>query len=134
MAEALGKFGDAPSPLLELNTAAFGPARNREFAGVVATREFCTWPDGVREVTIAAFNEAGTTPSLNGLAVCFDAPSDAVADAWLTHADSGAVNSQMHIVTPGEPRTFKFGGAGITRLDVIRLYGSDALGVVVEAA
>lgn len=108
-------------------------SRNREFAAV-STRESCTWPTAVHEVTITAFAEAATTATLNLLGVCFDAPNDAVAAAWLTHADSTATDSNLFAIPIGQPRTFYFSGNGITRLDVIRLYGSDAIGVIVEAA
>lgn len=108
-------------------------ARNREFAAV-STRESCTWTEGVTEVTITVFQEAAGTAELRAvLGVCFDAPSDLVADTWLTHADSKAVDSNMSAIPAGESRTFYFTNA-ITRLDVIRLYGSEALGVIVEAA
>lgn len=109
-------------------------ARNRELAAV-STRESVTWATGVKEVTITAFQEAAGTAELRAtLAVCFGAPSDATADAWLTHVDSTATDSNMYVVPINEPRTFYFSGDGITRLDVKRLYGSEALGVIVEAA
>lgn len=108
-------------------------ARNREFAAV-STRESCTWTEGVTEVTITVFQEAAGTAELRAVVgVCFDAPSDAVADAWLTHADSKTTDSNMVAIPVGESRAFYFTDA-ITRLDVIRLYGSEALGVIVEAA
>ena len=109
-------------------------ARNREFAAV-STRESCTWTTGVNEITITVFQEAAGTAELRAsLAVTFDAPSDAVADTWLTHADSTAADSQLYVIPAGESRTFYFSGTGITRLDVKRLYGSEALAVTVEAA
>lgn len=111
-----------------------GQARNRELAAV-STRESVTWTEGVNEVTITAFQEvAGTAELKAAIAVTFDAPSDIVADTWLTHADSIATDSQMYVIPIGEPRTFYFTGNGITRLDVKRLYGTEALGVIVEAA
>lgn len=111
-----------------------GQARNRQFTAVVATREACTWDEGVNEVTLTVINEASTTPTLNALGVCFDAPTDASADAWLTYVESKTADSNMAILVPGVPRTFYFSGAGITRLDLKRLFGSDNLGVLVEAA
>ena len=114
-------------------TVGVAQARNREFAAV-STRESCTWTEPVKEVTITVFGEAATTATLNCLGVCFDAPSDIVATTWLTHADSTSADSQLYAIPVGQSRTFYFSGNGITRLDVLRLYGSDALGVIVEAA
>ena len=109
-------------------------SQNREFAAV-STRESCTWTTGVNEVTVTVFQEAAGTAELRAsAAIAFDAPSAAVADAWLTHADSTASDSLMYVISAGETRTFYFSGSGITRLDVKRLYGSEALGVIVEAA
>lgn len=108
-------------------------AHNREFAAV-STRQSCTWTTPVKEITITAFAEAATTATLNLGAVTFDAPSDVVAGTWLTHASSTAADSNLYVLPIGVPRTFHFSSAGITRLDVIRLYGSDAIGIVVEAA
>lgn len=125
----LGNLGVTPV----IQAYASGQARNRELAAV-STRESVTWGTGVNEVTITVFGEAATTATLNLLGVCFDAPSNLVADTWLTHADSTASDSNLFAIPVGESRTFYFSGAGITRLDVIRLYGSDALGVIVEAA
>lgn len=116
-----------------IQSLASGQARNREFAAVSA-RESCTWTKGVTEVTITPFQEAAGTAELRAvLGVCFDAPSDLVADTWLTHADSKTTDSNLVAIPAGESRTFYF-SSPITRLDVIRLYGSEALGVVVEAA
>lgn len=109
-------------------------ARNRQIA-TLSTRESVTWDSGVNEVTITVFQEAAGTAELRAsAAVCFDAPTDAAADAWLTHADAKTADSNMAVVLAGVPRTFYFSGDGITRLDIKRLYGSEALGVIVEAA
>lgn len=127
-----GGIQKAAQPVIQSFTA--GQARNRQFA-TVSTRESATWTDGVNEITITAFQEAAGTAELRAsIAVCFDAPSSAVADAWLTHVDSTATDSNMYVVPINEPRTFYFSGDGITRVDVKRLYGSEALGVIVEAA
>ena len=110
-------------------------ARNREIAAQDGTATTLTWTDPVKEVTITVFQEAAGTAELRGvLGVCFDAPNDAVATAWLTHADSTATDSNLYVVLANESRTFHFAGDGITRIDVDRLYGSEALGVIVEAA
>jgi hypothetical protein len=112
-----------------------GQARNRQFTAVSATVETATWDDGVNEVTITVIQEAAGTAELKAsVGVCFGAPSPAAAEAWLTYAESKAADSGMVILVPGVPRTFYFSGAGITRLDLKRLFGSEALGVLVEAA
>lgn len=109
-------------------------SHNREIAAL-STRESVTWTTGVNEVTITVFQEAAGTAELRAcIAVCFDAPSDIVADTWLTHADTKVSDSQLYVIMSGESRTFYFSGTGITRVDAKRLYGSEALGVVVEAA
>ena len=110
-------------------------ARNREIAALT-TRESVTWTTGVNEVTLTALGEAGGTAGFPGsVAVCFDAPSDIVADTWLTHADSTTTASQLYVVMVGETRTFYFCGGGITRLDAKKLYGGEsAMALIVEAA
>lgn len=113
---------------------ASGQSRNRQFTAVAATVETATWDEGVNEVTITVINEAATTSTLNSVGVCFGAPSDAAAAAWLTYAESKTADTGMVVLVPGVPRTFYFSGAGITRLDLKRLFGSDNLGVLVEAA
>lgn len=113
-----------------------GQARNRQFTAVAATVETADWGDvGVNEVTITVIQEAAGTAELKAsVGVCFGAPSPAAAAAWLAYAESKAADSGMVILVPGVPRTFYFSGAGITRLDLKRLFGSEALGVLVEAA
>lgn len=111
---------------------ASGQSRNREFTAVGA-RQSCTWVEGVNEITITAHLE-DAADGLTVLGVCFDAPSDIVADTWLTKGSSIAADSQLYGIPVGESRTFYFSGAGITRLDVKRIIGTDALAVFVEAA
>lgn len=115
------------------SVAGAAQGRNREFAAV-STRESCTWSGPVTEVTVTVVGEAaGTANLLASAAICFDAPSDLVADTWLTHADSAAADSNCYVIPIGASRTFFFSGAGVTRLDAKRLYGSEALAVFVEA-
>lgn len=114
-----------------IQALASGQAHNREFAAVSA-RQSCTWVDGVTEVTITAVPE-DASDTYTALGVCFDAPNDAVANAWLTKGSSTASDSQMSIIPSGQTRTFYF-ATPITRLDVIRSIGTDALAVFVEAA
>lgn len=114
---------------------ASGQARNREIAAQDGTATTLTWTEGVTEMTVTVIQEAAGTAELRAsIGVCFDAPSTAVATAWLTHADSTSTDSNMYVIQAGESRTFYFSGDGITRMDVDRLYGSEALGVFVEAA
>lgn len=111
-----------------------GQARNRQVTALNATRESVTWNAGVNEITLTVINEASTTPTLNSVGICFGAPTDAAAEAWLTYAESKVADSNMVVLVPGVPRTFYFSGNGISRLDMKRLFGSDALGVLIEAA
>lgn len=108
-------------------------ARNRQFTAVAATVETATWDDGVNEVTITAYPE-DASDTYTALGVCFGAPSDATAAAWLTYAESKAADTNMVVIPSGQSRTFYFSGDGITRLDVKRVVGTDAMGVTVEAA
>jgi hypothetical protein len=73
-----------------------------------------------------------STPT--ALAVAFEAPSNIVADTWLTAADSATVDSQRVLINAGDSRTFYMSDNGITRLDMIRAHGSAELTVIVEAA
>lgn len=110
-----------------------GQARNREQNAVVGTRQSVTWENPIYEATINVIQEAAGTAELTAtIAVCFDAPNDATADAWLLALDSATADSNRYSVTIREPRTFFF-STGITRLDMIRIYGSEALTVIVEA-
>lgn len=113
-----------------------GTPRNREQNAVAGTRQSVTWVSpGVTEVTVNVMSETAGTAQLPGtLAVCFDAPNDAVADAWLTAADSATADSQRYLVTVGSSgaRTFTF-ASPITRLDMVRAVGGEAFTVVVEA-
>ena len=128
---SLGSPANA-SPVVQTFTS--GQTRNRQLS-TVSNREKVTWNSGINEVTIAPFQEAAGTAELKAvLAVCFDAPTDAAADAWLTHADSTNADTNMYVIPAGESHTFYFSGSGITRLDCKRLYGTEALGVIVEAA
>lgn len=113
-----------------------GVSRNRLATGVT-TRESITWGIPVNEVTITAVGEAAGTAAFPGsMAVCFDAPSDLVADTWLTaSADLKTVDTNMSVIMIGQTRTFYFSGDGITRLDVKKLYGGEAtMALFVEAA
>lgn len=112
-----------------------GQSRDRQFTAVSGTVETATWNIGVNEITITVIQEAAGTAELQAsIGVCFGAPSDAVAAAWLTYAESKTADTGMKVLVPGVPRTFYFSGAGIKRLDLKRLFGSENLGVLVEAA
>lgn len=108
-------------------------SRNRLQTGVVATRSSITWPIGVNDITISVYREAATD-DFTVLAVCFDAPSDLVADTWLAQTESSTIDNQCEYIKAGETKTFFFAGTGITRLDMIRVLGASALSVIVGAA
>ena len=114
--------------------AGVAQARNRQVTALIGTAETVTWNSGINEVTLTVINEASTTPTLNSVGVCFGAPTDAAAAAWLTYAESKTADTNMVVLLSGVPRTFYFSGSGIVRLDMKRIFGSDALGVLVEAA
>lgn len=106
-------------------------AKRRRIAGLVGTRESRSWTTPVKELTIHCFQEAAGTANLAasvGLAI--DPASDLFADETLVHADSDN-DDGMETISVGETRTFYFTGSGITRLDAIRLYGSEALGLTI---
>lgn len=139
MADAQGTFGDVPGlGIRDHGTVVRHVAkqtRNRQFTAVGATVETATWDEGVNEVTITAIQEATGTAELQAsIGVAFGAPSDAAAAAWLTYAESKTADSSMVAIPVGESRTFYFSGAGITRLDCKKLFGSENIGVIVEAA
>ena len=111
------------------------PSQNREKTAVGSTVETITWPTPVREVRVTVAQEVAGTPNLQAsLAICFDAPSDLVAATWLASADSGSTNSKRVLVMAGESRVFAFDNPGVSRMDIVRNYGSETLNVIVEAA
>lgn len=109
-------------------------SHNREFA-TLTTIQTATWTaaDNITSITITVASEAAGTAQLPAaVGLCFDAPSDAIATTWLTGADHRTDDSEMVIVLINQPRTYYFRN-GLLRLDAIRLYGSEALRVLVEA-
>lgn len=88
-----------------------------------------TFAAAVTEVTVSV----PTTASLTSVMAVFDAPSDAVAAAWLTEAitTSTAADLQAVRILPNSTRTFRFTD-GITRID-FRAVGA-ACPVFIEAA
>ena len=120
---------------VDVGLAGSAQAHDRERVAVAGARQKVTWVTGVTEVTVTVAQEAaGTAELAASLAISFDAPSDLVADTWLTAADSETADSNRRLVFVGQPRTFYFTGDGITRLDMIRNFGSENLNVIVEAA
>jgi len=113
--------------------AGVAQSRSRLQTGIVGTRQSVTWTTGVNDVTVSVYREAATD-EFSVLAVCFDAPSDAVADAWLATTESASMDYQCVYIRAGENRTFFLSSEGITRLDMIRIIGATALTVIVEAA
>lgn len=129
------KFGGVgPDGVLQtVSNYVQGQSRNRQFTAVGGTVETATWNSGVNEVTITVTLE-DAADQITTLGVCFDAPSDATAAAWLTFIESKTADTAMVVLVPNVPRTFYFSGDGITRMDIKRITGTDALGVTVEAA
>ena len=108
--------------------------RFREVSGLNATIQTITWPEPVYEVTLAPVQEAaGTAQLASSVAACFDAPSNLVAQTWLAESDSLSVDSNRVVAQTGDVRTYLF-SSGITRMDIVRNFGSETLNVVVEAA
>jgi hypothetical protein len=113
---------------------ASGQFRNREQNAVAGTRQKVTWTTGITEATVVVVQEAAGTAELRAcIAIAFDAPNDATADTWLTAADSETEDSNRFIIFSNQPRTFQFTHP-VTRIDMIRVYGSEALTVIVEAS
>lgn len=112
-----------------------GLAHNREVLDVT-TRKSVTWADAenITEVTVVAHQaiNTGGQPA-DGVLVCFDSPSNAVASAWLTETEHTASDSQRFFCPMGVPRTFRF-TSNITRADVIKAADSAiAAHVIFEA-
>ncbi len=111
-----------------------GLAQFREVSGLNGTIQTITWPTPVYEVTLAPVQEsAGTAQLISSIAACFDAPSALVAQTWLAESDSLSTSSNRIVVQTGDVRTYKF-SSGVTRMDIVRNFGSESLNVVVEAA
>jgi len=116
-----------------VTTSPAGQMRIREEDALDTTRKSFTFSSpGISAVKITAAAEAlavaGT--AIDAVAVCFDAPTDAIADAWLTAGDSNTTDSQRYIVKAnGEPQDFVF-TSPITRIDIKRDIGANALRVV----
>lgn len=112
---------------------AVGQARNRYLSACATTdvpsTNTVTFATAVTEVTVSV----PTTASLTSVMAVFDAPSDAVAAAWLTEAvtTSTAADLQAVRILPNTTRTFRFTD-GLTRID-FRAVGA-ACPVFIEAA
>ena len=117
-------------------TGSAGQAHNRELNAVAGTRVSMTWVTPVTELTFIVTRE--TAPALvtpiiaASIVCCFDAPSNAVADAWLVSTNSASADSQRSIIQENQRITFQF-TSGITRIDFLRYLGAEALTVSVEA-
>ena len=103
-------------------------SRNRNRSSVTSSREKVTWTvaDNIREITITALTtDTVASNDSEGLALAFNAGSDAIADAWLTETDSEADDVQYELVkVNGNERTFRF-TSPLTRLDMKRIGGTD---------
>ena len=108
-----------------------GLPKRRRIAGLVGTRESRSWTTPVKEITVHCFQEAAGTANLNAVVgLNFDAASDLFADEALVHVDNNG-DDNMETISVGETRTFFIYGNGITRIDAIRLFGSEALGLTI---
>lgn len=113
---------------------ASGQAHNRDLAAVAITTwasatNTVTFPaPGVTDITIID-NPLGTA-SVTGLKVCFDAPNDAVAQAWLTDTGSLTVDAPYTYMKNQDRVNYIF-STPITRLDFLA-YGATHR-VMVEA-
>lgn len=112
---------------------AAGLSDSRRIAALAGTRKSRTWTEAVTEVTVHCFQEAAGTANLGAsVGITFDAASDLDADGALVHSDVTA-QDRMETMSAGETRTFYFDEDGITRIDAIRLYGSENLGLSISA-
>lgn len=118
-------------PVVE--TLASGVMRGRYLSACATTdvpaTNSVTFSAAVNEVIVSV----PTTASLTSVIAVFDAPSDAVAAAWLTEAvtTSTAADLQAVRILPNSTRVFRFTD-GITRID-FRAVGA-ACPVFIEAA
>jgi len=109
-------------------------ASNREIA-TLSTRQDATWTEAenITAITIVVISETAEVSQEQAvIGVCFDAPDDATAVLMLTQASHTTDASEMVLVGTNQPRTYYF-TAPLRRLDAIRLYGGEALRVLVEA-
>ena len=129
---AVGEYTDGA---IHVNVTANGPtgaAHNRNINDAVTTHpgndttNTATWTaaEGVTELTITSINSSGTgsaNQNDEGYLVVINAPTAAIALAWLT--DAGAVGQDIVYeggITAGEPLIIRRTTA-ITRIDVLPL-------------
>lgn len=121
-------------------------AHNRELAGVSApTAETVvatdlnteTWvaAENITEVTVTVTSGGAVVPTTeDGIWICFDATSDALASAWLSPGSAGT-DTNRYFVPVNVPRVFRF-TSNITRADCIANFNGTTsidLDVVLEA-
>lgn len=102
---------------------------NRNRSSVNATREKVTWTESenIREITITVTDNGTGIPDGEELAAfCFNAGTDAIADAWLTETDSESDDVQYEVVSPAKEKTLRF-TSPLTRLDMKRIDGDASL-------
>ena len=112
----------SPSDPMPVNTGASGVAHNRNAAAVAtvwanSTNTFL-FPTGVTSVSIAC-NVGGAT-TIADVLVAFDAPSDAVASAWVSATGGQSADVNYEAVMNGTVREFTF-SAPIYRVDLLAL-------------
>lgn len=107
---------------------------DREFAAVDTNRQSASWlsSTNVKRISVTVLSEAAGTAQLPGaVAITFDAPNDTVADTWLTAGSHLTDDAQSRKVSVGETKKFDF-VYGLTRIDLKRIYGTEALRVTVD--
>lgn len=115
-------------------------SHNRKM-NALSVRQAATWDGSVVNITKVTLEiipaATGTAEFPATVGVVFDAPTDAVADAWLS--DDAALNSdtQLDTLTVGKPETWYFPEEifpnGLIRLDALRLKGADAFDLIIKA-
>ena len=79
----------------------FGADMSREYVGAAATRQSFTWPPGTgpTEILIRVYTAAASANlPLEAISCCFDAESDAVANANLAQTGGAAIDMQNEVV------------------------------------
>lgn len=96
---------------------AVGASKDREYSGAAATRQKFTWVSGAGPVAIdvQVYGSAAGT-SIN---VCFDAESDAVADANLAQAGGVAVDLQRAYIDADDGWVRFYFASPLERMDFI---------------
>lgn len=115
-----------------------GTAASRERTAVGAALKTVTFSTGAKQVAISVYREAAFTPGTNVddvYSFVFNAADDATATTLLALADSSSATVSHILIRANEqPRIVDFPSTSLcTRVDMIRVLGSVAHTVLVEA-